>query len=388
MGLKILAINPGSTSTKLAMYEDTTELWRASAAHRSEDLARLPRLGDQLEYRGAAVREAIAGSSADHGGLAAVVGRGGLLRPLSGGVYEVNERMKSDLASCRYGTHASNLGALIADSLAREAGVKAYIVDPVVVDELSPLARCSGLPDLPRRSIFHALNQKATARKAAAALGRRYEECTLVVAHLGGGTSVGLHQAGKVVDVNNALDGEGPFAIERAGTLPAGDWMRYVLSRQHEGVDLQALLTGRGGLVAWLGTNDFPSIERAAAAWRSGGVLGSAGSRTGAPAGGSASAPGTAAGLDGERCDRLVSAMCYASAKAIVGLAAAVAGRVDAVVLTGGLAKSERVVGEIRDRVSFLAPVLVYPGENELEALALGVLAVLRGEVEPRVYEG
>jgi len=373
MGLKILAINPGSTSTKLAIYEDTTELWRASAAHRSEDLARLPRLGDQLEYRGAAVREAIAGSSVAHGGLAAVVGRGGLLKPLAGGVYEVNERMKSDLASCRYGTHASNLGALIADSFAREAGVKAYIVDPVVVDELSPLARCSGLPALPRRSIFHALNQKATARKAAAALGSRYEECTLVVAHLGGGTAGGLHQAGKVVDVNNALDGEGPFAIERAGTLPAGDWMRYVLSRQHEGVDLQALLTGRGGLVAWLGTNDFPSIERAAEAWRSGGV---GGKDIGS------------AGLDGEQCDRLVSAMCYASAKAIAGLAAAVAGRVDAVVLTGGLAKSERVVGEIRDRVSFLAPVLVYPGENELEALALGVLAVLRGEVEPRVYEG
>jgi butyrate kinase len=391
MGLKILAINPGSTSTKLAIYEDTAELWRSSVAHRTEDLAHLPRLGDQLEYRRTAVREALGTAPVAQGDLAAVVGRGGLLKPLAGGVYEVNERMKSDLASCRYGTHASNLGALMADALAREAGVKAYIVDPVVVDEMSPLARCSGLPDLPRRSIFHALNQKATARKAAVALGRRYEDCTLVVAHLGGGTSVGLHEAGRVVDVNNALDGEGPFAIERAGTVPAGDWMRYVLARQHEGVDLQAQLTGRGGLVAWLGTNDFPSIERAAAAWRSGGGASEgepAGGTAGAPAGGPAGAPGAASGLDGELCDRLISAMCYASAKAIVGLAAAVAGRVDAVVLTGGLAKSERVVGEIRDRVAFLAPVLVYPGENELEALALGVLAVLRGEVEPRRYEG
>ncbi|MCX7028859.1 MAG: butyrate kinase [Spirochaetes bacterium] len=367
MGLKIIAVNPGSTSTKLAIYEDTTELWRAAVAHRSEDLARLPRLGDQLEYRRTAVREALAGAPV-HGDLAAVVGRGGLLKPLAGGVYQVNDRMKADLASCRYGNHASNLGALIADSLAREEGVKAWIVDPVVVDEMSPLARCSGLPDLPRRSIFHALNQKATARKAAAALGRRYDECTLVVAHLGGGTSVGLHEAGRVVDVNNALDGEGPFAIERAGTLPAGDWLRYILARQHGGIDLQALLTGRGGLVAWLGTNDFPSIEQAAAAWRAGGP---------APS-----------GLDGRLCDELISALCYASAKAIAGLAAAVSGRVDAVVLTGGLARSERVVGEIRDRVAFLAPVLVYPGENELEALVLGLLAVLRGETEPRVYEG
>jgi butyrate kinase len=369
MGLKILAINPGSTSTKLAIYEDTTELWRAALAHRSEDLSRFARLGDQLEYRRAAVRESLAGSPLVPGDLAAVVGRGGLLKPLAGGVYAVNERMKADLASGRYGNHASNLGALIADTLAREAGVKAWIVDPVVVDELSPLARRSGLPDLPRRSIFHALNQKATARKAAAALGRRYEDCTLIVAHLGGGTSIGLHEAGKVVDVNNALDGDGPFAIERAGTLPAGDWMRYVLARQHEeAIDLQAMLTGRGGLVAWLGTNDFPSIEGAAAAWRAG--------------------EPPASGLDGRLCDELISAMCYASAKAVTGLAAAVSGRVDAVVLTGGLARSERVVGEIRSRVTFLAPVMVYPGENELAALALGVLAVLRGEAESRVYEG
>jgi butyrate kinase len=367
MGLKILAVNPGSTSTKLAIYEDTTERWRTSVAHRAEDLARLRRIGDQLEYRRAAVREALAGVVGP-GELAAVVGRGGLLKPLAGGVYEVNGRMKADLASCRYGNHASNLGALIADAFAREAGVRAWIVDPVVVDELSPLARRSGLPDIPRRSIFHALNQKATARKAAAALGRRYEECTLVVAHLGGGTSVGLHEAGRVVDVNNALDGDGPFAIERAGTVPAGDWMRLVLARQHEGVDLQALLTGRGGLVAWLGTNDFPAIERAAEAWRAG--------------------EPHASGLDGGLCDELISALCYASAKAIAGLAAAVSGKLDAVVLTGGLARSGRVVGEIRDRVAFLAPVLVYPGENELEALALGVLAVLRGDAEPRVYEG
>jgi butyrate kinase len=380
MGLKILAINPGSTTTKLAIYDDATETWRSSLAHRAEDLARFARLGDQLEYRRAAVREALAGAAAVK--LSAVVGRGGLLKPLPGGVYTVNERMKADLASCRYGKHASNLGALLADALAREAGVKAYIVDPVVVDELSPLARRSGLPDVPRRSIFHALNQKATARKAAVALGKRYEACTLVVAHMGGGTSIGLHVDGRVVDVNNALDGEGPFGIERAGTLPAGDWMRYVLARQHESVDLQALLTGRGGLVAWLGTNDFPAIEQAAAVWRAAAAGG------GEPARVPPAAPPADHALDGRLCDELISAMCYASAKAIAALAAGVSGRVDAVVLTGGLAHSARVVGEIRDRVAFLAPVLVQPGENELEALALGVLAVLRGETDPRAYEG
>ena len=373
MGLKILAVNPGSTSTKLAIYEETRELWRAGVVHRSEDLARFRMLGDQLEYRSAAVRESLSEApGGGTGGLAAVVGRGGLLRPLSGGVYEVNDRMKADLASCRYGNHASNLGALIADDLAREAGVKAYIVDPVVVDELAPLARYSGLPAIPRRSIFHALNQKATARKAARTLGRPYEECTLVVAHLGGGTSIGLHAGGRVVDVNNALDGEGPFSIERAGTVPAGDWMRYVLARQNEGTDLQSLLTGRGGLVAWLGTNEFPWIEQAAAAWRAGGRPESL----------------VAAELDGRLCDELVSAMCYQAAKSVAALAAVVSGRIDAVVLTGGLAHSARVVEEIRGRVVFLAPVLVYPGENELEALALGVLDVLRGEASARSYEG
>ncbi len=301
--------------------------------------------------------------------LSAVVGRGGLLRPLPGGVYEVNEAMKADLLSCRYGTHASNLGALIADSIAAELGVKAYIVDPVVVDELAPVARLSGVPQIPRRSIFHALNQKATARKAARRLGRAYEECVLVVAHMGGGTSVGLHVRGSVVDVNNALDGDGPFAIERAGTVPAGDWMRWALAHQHDPEGLQRMLTGRGGLVAYLGTNDFPAIEAAAAGKEGEGR------------------PGGRGPLDGAQCRLLVEAMCYQVAKAIAGLAAYTGGGLDAVVLTGGLAWSTGVVEEISRRVSFLAPVLVYPGENELEALAAGVRDVLAGQARARVYE-
>jgi butyrate kinase len=361
MGFTVLAINPGSTSTKCAIYRDTDEAWKKGVSHKSEDIARFRRLLDQLEYRSAAVREGIAESGIPLSEISAVVGRGGLLKPLPGGVYEVNERMKADLLSEKYGRHASNLGALIADSLAAEIGVPAFIVDPVVVDELSPVARFSGIPEIPRRSIFHALNQKAIARKAACSIGRQYGECTLVVAHMGGGTSIGIHVNGMVVDVNNALDGEGPFAIERAGTVPAGDWMRWVLAHQHDPQALQLMITGRGGLVAYLGTNDFVEIEK------------------------SAEGAGT---LDRSLCDELIHTLCYQAAKTITGLAAYTNGRVDGVVLTGGLAYSPRVVKEITERVAFLGPVLVYPGENELEALALGAREVLLGQATARTYEG
>jgi len=361
MDFTVLAINPGSTSTKCAIYRDTREAWKKSVSHKSEDLAKFRRMQDQLEYRSAAVREGISESGISLAEISAVVGRGGLLKPLAGGVYEVNEAMKADLRAEKYGKHASNLGALMADSLASEMGVRAFIVDPVVVDELDGMARLSGIPEIPRRSIFHALNQKAIAKRAAASLGMTYSDSTLVVAHMGGGTSIGLHVNGKVVDVNNALDGDGPFAIERAGTVPAGDWMRWVLSHQHDPQALQQMLTGRGGLVAYLGTNDFPSIEH------------------------SAEGSGT---LDQALSDQLIRALCYQVAKCICSLAAFTAGKVDAVVLTGGLAFSARIVREITDRVSFLGPVLVFAGENELEALALGALEVLKGGACARVYEG
>ena len=361
MGLKILAINPGSTSTKLAIYEDTAECWKKGVSHSSQDIARFRRIQDQLELRSTAVRAGLTEAGIKLSDLSAVVGRGGLLKPLAGGVYEVNEKMKADLISGRYGTHASNLGALMADAIASEIGVKAFIVDPVVVDELDPIARYSGVPQIPRRSIFHALNQKATAKKAARSLGKKYEESTLIVAHMGGGTSIGIHQRGRVVDVNNALDGDGPFSIERAGTVPAGDWMRWILAHQHDPQALQLMLTGKGGLVAYLGTNEFQEIEK------------------------SASGQG---GLDAGMCDELIRTLCYQISKCISGLAAFTAGRVDAIALTGGLAFSARVVREITSRVSFLAPVLLFPGENELEALAMGVREVLLGEAQAKTYEG
>jgi len=363
--VKVLVINPGSTSTKVALFTREGELFRQSVAHPVEELARFPSMAEQLALRRQTILGAL-GARADFvsNELAAVIGRGGLLRPLPGGVYRVSEAMKQDLAANRYGSHASNFGALIADELASEFGVPAFIADPVVVDELDTLARYSGLPEIPRRSIFHALNQKATAKRAAHELGRRYEECTLIVTHLGGGVSVGIHRQGKVTDVNNALDGDGPFSIERAGGLPSGDWLRYILSHREDAETLQRRLTGRGGVVAYLGTNDARRIEEAIEAYERGEA------RTGF--------------LDGRRCLEVLQAMCYRIAKEICSLAAA--GKPDAVVLTGGLAHSGRIVSEIAGRVSFLAPVLVYPGENEMEALAAAAFEALDGREPVREY--
>ncbi len=366
---RVLAINPGSTSTKLAIYTEDGESWRKSLSHDTTVLSKFKEIADQLDLRKRAIFESlkeVEGFSVKD--LSAIVARGGLLKPLKGGVYLVNDSMKDDLRTARYGSHASNLGALIADEIAKSVGVNAYIVDPVVVDELSPLARYSGIPEIPRKSIFHALNQKATAKKAAKELGKGYDECNLIVAHMGGGTSIGVHEMGRVVDVNNALDGDGPFSIERAGTLPAGDWMRYVLSHSHDPVALQKKLTGRGGVVAYLGTNDARKIEEAIERYKKG-------------------LPDEPEGLNGKKCLEVMQALCYQISREITSLAAVVNGKVDAVVLTGGLAHSDFVVSEITRRVSFLGRIMVYPGENELEALSTAVIEVLKGNEEVLTYE-
>jgi butyrate kinase len=264
--------------------------------------------------------------------------------------------MKRDLETARYGAHASNLGALLAGLLAREYAVEAFIADPLVVDEMSPLARYSGVPEISRKSIFHALNQKATARKAAVKLGKSYGECNLIVAHLGGGTSVGIHERGRVTDVNNALDGDGPFSVERAGGLPSGDWLRHILTHSENPQSLQKKLTGQGGIVAYLGTNDVQLIEQEIQAHLS----------------------QTVGHRDGGKYLEVIQAMCYQVAKEICSLAAVVGGRIDAVVLTGGLARGRRIVEEIQRRVSFLGPFLVFPGENEMQALAFAAIEVLQ----------
>jgi len=352
---RILVINPGSTSTKLGLFEGGRCLVEEKIAHPVEELARVGPVINQLEFRLDVIRDFLRRHDTAVEDLAAVAARGGLLRPLQGGTYRVNGKMLEDLRSCRMGEHASNLGALLAHALTRDTDVPAFIVDPVVVDEMEEKAKVTGVPGIRRRSIFHALNQKAAAREAARMLGKRYEEVNLVVAHLGGGISVGAHRRGRVVDVNDALYGDGPMGPERAGKLPPYAFLRYVQDRGMDDRAVRRLLAGGGGVVAHLDTND---MEDVVARMRRGEA----------------------------RAARVFDALVYQVAKEIGALAAALQGAVDGVVITGGLARSEACVEKLKDYVSFIAPVFVIPGERELEALAAGALRVLAGEEEAREY--
>ena len=355
MGFKILAINPGSTSTKVALYDEERPSLDLTLRHTAEQIARYTNIIDQLGWR----REMILTALSEHGfdimQLSAVIGRGGLVRPIPAGVYEVNEAMRRDLTNATM-EHASHLGGLLAAEIAAMAGGKAYIADPVVVDEMDDIARLSGHPDCPRRSIFHALNQKATARLHCDRIGIVYEKANLVVAHLGGGISVAAHKQGRVVDVNNALDGDGPFAPDRAGSIPSSELIKVCFSGQYTKEELLKFISSKGGLVAYLGTNSVIQVmERIA--------------------------------QGDQRAKKVLDAMCYNIVKQIGALAAALSGSVQAIVLTGGIAYNEPVVEYIRERCSFIAPIAVYPGENELEALVTNALVVLRGVITPKVYK-
>jgi len=358
---RVLTINPGSTSTKVAVYDDESPLFVETVRHSSAELAAYPRILDQYAFR----RDAVLGLLADHGvaldSLDAVVGRGGILRPIESGTYLVNERMLAELRTPKEREHASNLGAIIADEIARRAGVPAFIVDPVCVDEFEPIARISGLPEIERRSLSHALNLKMVARRAAKELGRAYSEVNLVVVHMGGGISVAPHKRGRQVDVNQALDGTGPFSPERAGGLPVGDVLRMAYSvppydkTHYTYEEMFRKIVGQGGLVAHLGTNDATEVERRIA--------------------------------NGDEHARLIyEAMAYQIAKEIGLMATVLKGEVDAIVLTGGLAHSEMLLEWICERVAWIAPILVYPGEDEMLAMAQGALRVLRGEEQAREY--
>lgn len=353
---RILVINPGSTSTKIAVYENEAEIWNTNITHNEEEIAEFNRIIDQYDFREKVIEEEVKNSGGfDLSSFHAIVGRGGLVYPIPGGTYLVTDRLKKDLLAEVQGDHASNLGALIADKLAKHAGCRAYIVDPVVVDEMEPLARYSGMPEIRRRSIFHALNQKAAARKAAKDLGRKYEECSLIVVHLGGGISVGAHRDGRVVDVNNALDGDGPFTPERSGGIPAGDLVRLCFSGKYTIDEIRKKIKGRGGIVAYLGTNDMRQIE----------------SRV----------------QNGDKkAAEIYKAMAYQISKEIGSLAAVLGGKVDGIVLAGGIAYDKTFVEWIRNRVSFIADVFVYPGEMEMQALSLGALRVLRNEEDAQEY--
>ena len=354
-GHRILAVNPGSTSTKLSLFLGETEVRAAAVSHSEAELSPCARIIDQLELRRRCLSAFLDEAGPVGRGLDAVVGRGGLLRPLPSGVYRVDDAMLRDLAEARYGEHASNLGAALAQEAARDSGCAAYIVDPVVVDELEDVARLSGIPEIERKSIFHALNQKSAAREVAAGLGKPYERCRFIVAHLGGGISVGAHLEGRVVDVNNALDGDGPLAPERSGGLPAGALVDIATDGKHARAELRRRITGGGGLVAYLGTNSLVRAREMAA-------------------GGDA------------RAALVIEAMVYQVAQEISKHGATLRGRVDRIILTGGMAQDSALAAAIRDRVGHLAPVVVVPGEREMLSLARGALAVLEGRRAARCY--
>ncbi|MCK4921320.1 MAG: butyrate kinase [Bacteroidales bacterium] len=357
MALKhILAINPGSTSTKIAVYTNTKVIFLKSIHHTPEELGKFKKIGDQYEYRKDLILKELKNAKIEMDLIEAIVGRGGLLRPIKSGIYTINEKMKKDLQKGILGQHASNLGGLIADDIAKSLpNANAYIADPVVVDEMNRVAKITGHPDFKRISIFHALNQKATARSYARLLNKKYEELNLILAHMGGGISVGAHQKGRVIDVNNGLDGDGPFSPERSGTLPTGQLVDKCFEEGTTKEYMKEVLTGKGGLMAYFGTNSAYQIELQA--------------------------------LEGDENARLIQdAMSYQVAKEIGAMATVLRGEVDGIILTGGIANNPMVVEYIKKMVTFIAPVIIYPGEDEMHALAMNGMLVLRGEVNPKVY--
>ena len=355
--MKILVVNPGSTSTKMAVYDDEKPILLRNITHTAEELAPFDAITEQQDFRRQLVLDELQRSDIPLE-FDAVIGRGGLVKPIAGGVYEINNQMVEDtLHGCVMHNHACNLGCLIAHEIAATIpGCRAFIADPGVVDELTPLARISGSPLMPRICIWHALNQRAIARRYARGIGREYEDLNLIICHLGGGISVAAHEHGRAIDANNALDGEGPFSPERAGSLPAADLIRLCYSGKYTEKQLLKRIAGQAGLTAHLGTNNMREILQRI--------------------------------KDGdEQAQLLVDAMLYHTAKQIASEAAVLCGQIDAILLTGGMAHSDYIVSELRRRIGFLAPVYTFPGENEMEALALNALAVLQGKRKAKTYE-
>jgi len=353
----ILAINPGSTSTKFSLFEEEKLVFEKTLRHSSEELRNFERITDQFHFRKDLIMNELFERKIDLARINAVVGRGGLIKPIESGIYKVNQRMKDDLTTGFSGQHASNLGGLIADDIASSlCCATAFIVDPVVVDELQSIARISGHPEIERKSIFHALNQKAVARVYAASTGRKYEDLNLIVAHMGGGVSIGAHKNGKVIDVNNALNGDGPFSPERSGGLPSGQLVDLCFSERFTHDELKEMLTGKGGMMAYLGTNSFIEVCKMAEKGDTKAIL-------------------------------IRNAASYQVGKEIGAMAAVLGGKVDAIILTGGMAFQDTNINEIRSMVSFIADVVVYPGEDELKALAFNGLLALDGKIEIKTYE-
>lgn len=355
MNEKILAINPGSTSTKIAVYNGELCLFEDTVRHQGEEMLAYETIVDQLEFRLKIILEKLDERKISLDELTAIVGRGGMLKPLSGGTYEVSQEIINDLKVGVQGQHASNLGGLLASKISEMNNTKAYIVDPVVVDELEPEARLTGFHGVERRSIFHALNQKAVAKKHAESLKKPYEEMNFIVAHLGGGISVGAHCRGRVIEVNNAVDGEGPMSPERAGTLPSGSLVDICFSGKNTQEEVEKMINGKGGIMSHLGINDNRDVVK----------LASEGN---------------------EKAALVQKAMIYQIAKAIGECSAVLRGEVDAILITGGIAYEKQLVKDVENYVRFIAPVTAYPGEDEMEALVKGVLRVINGVESIKIY--
>ncbi len=353
--MKILTINPGSTSTKVAVFEGTKRIAKTTIKHDDGEMLTFETLTDQIPMRQTLILDFLSANDFTLEDMDGFIGRGGLLRPLSSGLYEVNDNMIDDLQNNTHGTHASNLGGLIAHMLASQVGKKAYIADPVVVDEMDKVAKMSGLNGVERRSLFHALNQKAVARKYAEKVNIPYEDLHLIIAHLGGGISVGYHKQGRVVDVNNALDGDGPMSPERTGSLPIGSVIELAYSGQYTKAEFLKLIHGYGGMFSYLNTKDAEEVSDM---------------------------------LNSGRVEamRVVKAMVHQIAKEIGAMYAVTRGSLDAIIITGGLAYNQDIIQPLIEMVEHIGELVIYPGENELEALAFNMHAFLTGVIEAKNY--
>ncbi len=355
MSIKSLIINPGSTSTKIGVFEDETLLFEETLRHSTEEISQYASIVDQKDFRKNIIIDLLKEKDFDIKSLNVVVGRGGMLKPIPGGTYAVSDDLLEDLKIGKQGQHASNLGGILAREIGDSIGVPSYIVDPVVVDELMPEARVSGVPELPRTSVFHALNQKAVAKRYAKEVGKNYEDLNLIVVHMGGGVSVGAHKNGKVVDVFNALDGDGAFSPERAGAVPTGALVKMCFSGKYTEKEVYSKLVGKGGFNAYLGTNDMREVMKMA--------------------------------TEGNKDAELYrSAFLLQVAKDIGSMACVLEGKVDQIIITGGIAYNEYITDELKKKAGFIAPVTVYPGEDELLALTQGALRVLNGEEKAMEY--
>ncbi len=353
--MKSLIINPGSTSTKIGVFEDENLLFEETLRHTTEEISRYATIVDQKDFRKKIITDLLAEKNFDIKTLGVVVGRGGMLKPIPGGTYAVTDELLQDLKMGKQGQHASNLGGILAREIGDEIGVPSYIVDPVVVDELQTVARYSGVPELPRTSVFHALNQKAVAKRYAKEVGKAYESLRLIVVHMGGGVSVGAHIGGKVVDVFNALDGDGAFSPERAGAVPSGALIKMCFSGAYTEKEVYGKIVGKGGFNAYLGTNDMRNVTKMA--------------------------------NEGDaHAAEVKEAFLYQVAKDIGSMACVLEGRVDQIIVTGGIAYGEDVVANLKEKAGWIAPFTVYPGEDELLALAQGGLRVMNGEEEAMIY--